>query len=98
MDVRNWVKDNEANSYIILGIRRFNVADDPDRECLGALGIPPDLSTRAVQPRAAEFFMTLEPCQFTPKFQNIRVVVSHFYCRIFQRFNLAGEANVKFIF
>ena len=26
MDVRNWVKDNEANSYIILGIRRFNVA------------------------------------------------------------------------
>jgi hypothetical protein len=27
MDVRNWVKDNEANSYIILGIRRFNVAE-----------------------------------------------------------------------
>ena len=27
MDVRNWVKDNEANSYIILGICIFNVAE-----------------------------------------------------------------------
>jgi len=84
MDVRNWVKDNEANSYIILGIRRFNVADDPDRECLGALGIPPALSTRAVQPMAAEFSL---PWSLVSVHQSFKTYVwLHFYCRILQRF------------
>ena len=49
-------------------------SDDPDRECLDALNIPPDLSTRTVQLTciAAKIYITLEPCQYTRRLKIVR--------------------------